>query len=203
MRGQYRNSHYLDKDGATSKPPASCPRRRASSNRYRRLLSRFARSTGSSAGACHRAALCADPLADDDGRDSNFKQRVIGKHSFAISRATSPEVCQKFPCPQIRGRREYRVRAAPAVSCAKSAQKNAHEHTGSAEAIRHSLRNGFTAYFVLSPATGLFCHRRPRKLPFANLTPASGRQDHTSSPSASHAVRLLAHPRPPHPAPRP
>src|ERR1700730_10205767 len=47
----------------------------------------------------------------------------------------------------------------------------------------------FTAYFVLSPATGLSCHRRPRKLPFANLTPASGRQDHTSSPSASHAVR--------------
>ena len=29
--------------------------------------------------------------------------------------------------------------------------KNAHEHTGSAEAIRHSLRNGFTAYAVLSP----------------------------------------------------
>ena len=28
---------------------------------------------------------------------------------------------------------------------------NAHEHTGSAEAIRHSLRNGFTAYFALSP----------------------------------------------------
>jgi hypothetical protein len=24
---------------------------------------------------------------------------------------------------------------------------------------RHSLRNGFTAYFVLSPATGLCCHR--------------------------------------------
>jgi hypothetical protein len=44
----------------------------------------------------------------------------------------------------------------------KSAQKNAHEHTGSAEAIRHSPRNGFTAYFVLSPATGLSCHRRLR-----------------------------------------
>ena len=33
----------------------------------------------------------------------------------------------------------------------KIVQKNAHEHTGSAEAIRHSLRNGFTAYIVLSP----------------------------------------------------
>jgi hypothetical protein len=41
--------------------------------------------------------------------------------------------------------------------------KNAHEHTGSAEAIRPSLRNGFTAYFVLSPATGLSCHRHRRR----------------------------------------
>ena len=30
-------------------------------------------------------------------------------------------------------------------------KKNAHKHTGSAEALRHSLRNGFTAYFVISP----------------------------------------------------
>jgi hypothetical protein len=33
----------------------------------------------------------------------------------------------------------------------KWTKENAHEHTGSAEAIRHSLRNGFTAYFELSP----------------------------------------------------
>src|SRR5258707_10395613 len=33
-----------------------------------------------------------------------------------------------------RGRREDRVRAAPAVSCAICAQEHAHEHTGSAEA---------------------------------------------------------------------
>ncbi len=52
------------------------------------------------------------------------------------------------------------MRAAPAVSCAKWTKENAHEHTGSAEAIRHSLRNGFTAYFELSPAIGLSCHRR-------------------------------------------
>ena len=38
----------------------------------------------------------------------------------------------------------------------KKEQENAHEHTGSAEAIRHSLRNGFTAYVALSPAIGLF-----------------------------------------------
>jgi hypothetical protein len=44
-------------------------------------------------------------------------------------------------------------------------KENAHEHTGSAEAIRHSLRNGFTAYAALSPVTGLSCHRRLRMLP--------------------------------------
>ncbi len=44
---------------------------------------------------------------------------------------------------------------------------NAHEHTGSAEAPRHSLRNGFTAYNALSPATNSFCHRHPRIEGFA------------------------------------
>jgi hypothetical protein len=44
-----------------------------------------------------------------------------------------------------------------------------------------------TAYYVLSPATGLFCHRRLADHP-QNLTPASGRQDHTSLPSASASL---------------
>jgi hypothetical protein len=80
-----------------------------------------------------------------------------------------------------------------------------------------------------SPVTGLFCHRRLRTdvvpkpgradITSANLTPASGRQDHTTSPyAATSLVRSLsdrsrAHhppcdrfarktlPRPPHPAP--
>jgi hypothetical protein len=42
-----------------------------------------------------------------------------------------------------------------------------------------------------------------RSLLLKNLTPASGRQDHTSSPSASGALVLKRHLRPPHPAPRP
>src|SRR3954462_9072960 len=43
------------------------------------------------------------------------------------------------------------MRAAPAVSRAKQVEKDAHEHTGSAENIRHFLRNGFTAYIALTP----------------------------------------------------
>jgi hypothetical protein len=63
------------------------------------------------------------------------------------------------------------------------AQKNAHEHTGSAEAFRPSLRSGFTAYIALSPVTGFLATVVGGILP-ANLTPASGRQNHTTSPSA-------------------
>ena len=48
------------------------------------------------------------------------------------------------------------MHAAPAVSRANCANKAAHEHTGSAEAIRHSLRNGVTAYIELSPVNGSF-----------------------------------------------
>src|SRR5437764_7401004 len=76
----------------------------------------------------------------------------------------------------------------------KIAQRSAHEHTGSAEAIRHSLRNGFTAYFALFPATNSFCHRRqrieiclspvgPTRLRWLDIS--NGCQNHTTSPYAA------------------
>ena len=45
-----------------------------------------------------------------------------------------------------------------------------------------------TVSFVISPVTGLSCHRRCTELLPRNLTPASGRQDHTTSPSAISAL---------------
>jgi hypothetical protein len=44
--------------------------------------------------------------------------------------------------------------------------KKAHEHSHYrfTELVRPSLRVGFNAYNVLSPVTGLFCHRRLRSL---------------------------------------
>ena len=78
------------------------------------------------------------------------------------------------------------MRAAPAVPCANADRKRAHEHTGSAEASRPSLRNGFTAYFDLSPENGSFASVAPEKLSFlVDLTPAPRRQDQTTSPYAS------------------
>src|SRR2546421_8029657 len=112
----------------------------------------------------------------------------------------------RIPCPHPpnRGRRESRVPTAPAVSCAKLHIVGAHEHTGSAETARPSPRNGFTAYFVLSPVSGLVCHR--------HLAKNSARLDASIAAPGPHdfAVRLgvfvrrkkrLTPKRPPHPAP--
>jgi hypothetical protein len=66
--------------------------------------------------------------------------------------------------------------------------RNAHEHTGSAETLRPSLRNGFTAYSALSPVNGSFATVALAKIASReNLTPAPRCQDHTTSPHASAA----------------
>src|ERR1700744_3577736 len=135
--------------------------------------------------------------------------RILATGFARVLQITSPEKRRGRTRPSKRGRGEDRVRAAPAVSRAMRSREHAHEHTGSAEAVRPSLRNGFTAYFVLSLVTGLVCHHRPREAlaSLKNLTPASGRQDHTTSPYATapfvraQKKRATTLPRPPHPAP--
>ena len=111
-----------------------------------------------------------------------------------VSRRDAPEVLQIFAPPENRGRREDRVRAAPAISCAMCTKRCAHEHTGSAETLRPSLRNGFTAYNALSSATNSSCHRRQRieadrtrlgRLRLRWLDISNGCQNHTPSPYAS------------------
>ena len=135
--------------------------------------------------------------------------------------------CTTNAAPKRRGRRERRVRAAPAVSCATRTKENAHEHTGTVGAFRHSLRNGFTAYAALSSATNSSCHRHRRinglarpgwaRKNLRRLDTSNGCQDHTVLPYATApfvlhagarsrktALRTFAHPtlpRPPHPAP--
>ena len=85
---------------------------------------------------------------------------------------------------KTKGRGECRVLNAPAASCVIKTNTRVSHHR-STGITRHSPRNGFTAYFVLSPArSGLFVTVISRLLG-ADLTPASRRQDHTTSPSAS------------------
>src|SRR4029078_4393208 len=87
-----------------------------------------------------------------------------------------------------------RAQGRPGARCTRGLvcnvhEKCAHEHTGPAESIRPSLRNGFTAYSVLSPENGSFASVAPQKLlPPGALTPAPRRQDHTPLPYASAAI---------------
>src|SRR5260370_14886739 len=64
--------------------------------------------------------------------------------------------------------------------------KCAHEHTGSAEAIRPSPRNGVNGFLRALPGDRAFVPPSPPgSLLLKSLTPASGRKDHTPSRSAS------------------
>src|SRR6185437_14284159 len=66
---------------------------------------------------------------------------------------------------------------------------------------RHSLRDGVNATPRSPRCTGLFSHRRFAGPTLRNLTPASGGQDHTASPSAS--VSLASRPQSVHRIPHP
>jgi len=97
-------------------------------------------------------ALTPVPTRNDRvGPDSTLSAPLRSQTRIHVLATRMPELCTRCCPSRRRGSRECRVRAAPAVSCASCTKKCAHEHTGSAEAIRHSLRNGFTAYAVLSP----------------------------------------------------
>ncbi len=109
----------------------------------------------------------------------------------------------RLPPKRKRAQGRPGARCTRGLMCQMHTAKSAHEHTGSAEAVRPSLRNGFTAYFVLSPARpGLLVTVAPkRREPLRNLTPTIG-----ASGPHDFAVRITrrsskAHQRPSLPAP--
>ena len=103
---------------------------------------------------------------------------------FLLATSFARVLHRPLSLPENRGRREDRVHAAPAISCAIAHKERAHEHTGTGGASRPSLRNGFTTYFVLSPVNGFLATVVALS---RNLTPAPRRPDHTTSPYASGA----------------
>jgi hypothetical protein len=134
--------------------------------------------------------------------------RLIPPRSATAS-TRIPQTCVRLPAAR-RARvvdgisAQVRAQGMPGARCARSracsvvnTRVSHHGHTGT---TRHSPRNGFNGFLralpgdrALLPPSSADCS--------ANLTPASGRQDHTTSPSAGSAVRLRALPRPSHPAP--
>jgi hypothetical protein len=87
---------------------------------------------------------------------------ILHSHSFAISRPDMPEVCQKFPYPPIRGRRECRAPDAPAAACAKVVVESTRVCQVTPESPGIPRAMVLTVSFALSPVTGLFCHRHRR-----------------------------------------
>ena len=148
------------------------------------------------------SGITCDKSAGSPGRRGNFQfnfQTAAGCAS-AFSRRESPELCKLFR-PRKRAQGMPGARCTRGLVC-KIVQRNAHEHTGSAEAIRHSLRNGFTAYAVISSATNSSCHRHRRisdlvepgwvRKDLRRLDTSNGCQDHTVLPYASAPFVLRA-----------
>ena len=109
---------------------------------------------------------------------------TIEKHDSAISRHDAPEFCSSRSPSDIRGRGECRAPDAPAAARVESNTRVSHHgHTAN---TRHSPHNGFTAYFVLSPVTGLVV-TVACEVAFANLNASVG-----ASGPHDFAVRLSA-----------
>ena len=109
----------------------------------------------------------------------------LGDETTSRSRGLiCPRLAIEFPYPPVRGRRECRVHAAPAVSCAKVCKK---AHTSIQVQRRHPTFPAqwlYGLYRALPGRAGLVV-TVAGGIASANLTPASGRQDHTTSPYAS------------------
>jgi hypothetical protein len=109
--------------------------------------------------------------------------------ALRILATSSARVLLSTSRPLFRGRRECRAPGAPAAArvVVVNTRVSHHGHTGNA---RHSPRNGFNSLFRALPGDRAFLSPSPlRSLLLKNLTPASRRQDHTTSPSASRAIR--------------
>jgi hypothetical protein len=81
---------------------------------------------------------------------------------FVFSRRIAPEF---FHEPRRPSRKEGAGNAGCLLhprSRVQDVDRCAHEHTGTAGALRHSLRNGLTAYAELSLETNSFCLHRCR-----------------------------------------
>src|SRR5260221_11664245 len=133
--------------------------------------------------------------------DRPLSRTMTTEYVSAFSRREAPEVLHER-CPSKReGAGNAGCALHPRSRVQNCTKRNAHEHTGSAETLRHSPRNGLTAYAALSPATNSSCHRHwrikvcrspvgPTRL--RRLGISNGCQDHTVLPYAPASFVLRA-----------
>src|ERR1700692_159376 len=131
------------------------------------------------------------------GTDSNFKQPITDtpprsrRAGARVLSATSRHLNQR--AQGMPGARSARSRA----WCVVNTRVSHHGHAGN---TRHSPRNGFNGFLRALPGDRALLPPSSAENS-ANLTPASGRQDHTTSPSASAPLVSAPPKRPSHPAP--
>ena len=108
---------------------------------------------------------------------------MTARHSSAFSRRVPPEFCHASSAFQ---QKAQGMPGAGAPAAARvlvvSTRVSHHGHTGN---TRHSPRNGFNGVFRALPGDRALLPPSPlRSFLLKNLMPASGHQDHTTSPSA-------------------
>ena len=143
--------------------------------------------------------------------------------------AIAPELCADHPQKKQRAQGMPGARCTHSLACKMKTSIRVSHHRF-AETLGHSLRDGVNGFLRALPGDRALLPPSPADmaclnpvgptLPPRNLTPASGRQDHTTSPSAAivsrpravdrsriqenppcdHVARPTL-PRPPHPAP--
>ena len=117
--------------------------------------------------------------------------------------ASRPRLARNFPPSSNRGRRECRMRAAPAISCAMCTKRCAHEHTGQRRTSDIPCAMALRLITSSPRRTALLPPSRPGK------SNASRCMDASNAASGPHVfavrfgrARLSQHQRPPQPAPR-
>jgi hypothetical protein len=128
-----------------------------------------------------------------------FSKFQTAKTHLRIPAARSARVVLDLFTLDNRGRRESRVPIAPMGPVQKSTGVGPQVQPESlrlSRAVVYGLLRALPGDRAFLPPSSL------KSLLLKNLTPASGRQDHTTSPSAGPRSRQKRRPRPPHPAPR-
>ncbi len=129
-----------------------------------------------------------------------FNSRTAQGAHFRLLAARDARGLLRFHPPKIEGAGKAGCALHPRSRVQTAQRKCAHEHTGSAESIRPSLRNGFTAYNVLSPATGFVATVADGYL--RQLDASIGASEPHAFAVRIRRARQLQHPRPPHPTAR-
>src|SRR5258708_9537388 len=110
---------------------------------------------------------------------------MTSKSASAIPRRNAPELCVNHP-PQKEARLESRAHGAPAASCAKVESRKHTSSYGRTGITRHPRTQWSYGLYRALPGDRAFLPPSSlRSLFLTNLTPASGRQDHTALPYAT------------------